>query len=160
MSVLLRPLREDEYDSFYADAVETYALDLEENGGFTREHARTKSVADHERTLTQGLATPDTSLRVVEDADGRRVGIVWWAIQTSQVGVRRAYLYAIEIDEAHRGRGLGRAAMLALEDEVRSHGLDRIELNVFGGNQVARGLYRSLGYAESAVYMVKSLPRA
>ena len=48
--------------------------------------------------------------------------------------------------------------MLALEDEVRAHGLDRIELNVFGGNEVARGLYRSLGYAESAVYMVKRLP--
>ena len=48
--------------------------------------------------------------------------------------------------------------MLALEDEVRAHGLDRIELNVFGGNAVARGLYRSLGYAESAVYMVKDLP--
>ncbi len=160
MSVLLRPLREDEYDAFYEEAVETYAFDLEENGGFTREHARAKSVADHERALSQGLATPDTFLRAVEDADGRRVGIVWWAIQTSQVGVRLAYLYAISIDEPERGRGLGRAAMLALEDEVRTFGLDRIELNVFGGNDVARGLYRSLGYTESAVYMVKNLPLA
>ena len=158
MGVRFRPLREDEYDAFYAEAVEEYARDLEENGGFTREHARIKSVRDHESVLTQGLATPDLFLHVVEDDEGRRVGIVWWAIQTSQVGMRRAYLYAIEIDEAERGRGLGRAAMLALEDEVREHGLARVELNVFGGNEVARGLYRSLGYAESAVYMVKHLP--
>jgi hypothetical protein len=30
-------------------------------------------------------------------------------------------------------------------------------LNVFGGNEVARGLYRSLGYSENAVIMSKSL---
>ena len=40
---------------------------------------------------------------------------------------------------------------------MRADGLDRIELNVFGGNEVARGLYRSLGFAESAVYMGKDV---
>jgi ribosomal protein S18 acetylase RimI-like enzyme len=160
MSVRLRPMREDEYEAFYAAAVVEYARDLEENAGFTREHAQAKSVRDHETVLTQGFETPDSFLRVVEDADGHRAGIVWWAFQTSPIGRRRGYLYAVSIDEAYRGRGLGRAAMLALEDEVRANGLDRIELNVFGGNDVARGLYRSLGYTESAVYMVKNLPRA
>ena len=47
--------------------------------------------------------------------------------------------------------------MLALEDEVRALGHDSIGLNVWGGNAVARGLYRSLGYAERAVHMRKSL---
>jgi ribosomal protein S18 acetylase RimI-like enzyme len=156
MSVRLRPMREDEYEAFYADAVEQYARDLEEHGGFTREQARTKSVKDHESLFPQGIGTPDHFLRVVED-DGDRVGVVSWATQKSQVGARRGYLYWLAIDESERGRGLGRAAMLVLEDEVRAHGLDRIELNVFGGNEVARGLYRSLGYAESAVHMGKRL---
>ena len=43
------------------------------------------------------------------------------------------------------------------EAEVRARGLPRIELNVFGGNAVARGLYRSLGYDEVAVVMEKEL---
>jgi RimJ/RimL family protein N-acetyltransferase len=43
------------------------------------------------------------------------------------------------------------------EAEARSHGLHRIALNVFGGNEVARNLYRSLGYAESAVHMAKDI---
>ena len=47
--------------------------------------------------------------------------------------------------------------MLLLEDEARSLGLTRISLNVFGGNEVARSLYRSLGYAEKAVAMSKEL---
>ena len=160
MSVRLRPLRADEFDGFYADAVERYAVDLEENGGFTREEAAAKSKADHESLLPQGLETPDLYLLAVEDDGGHSVGVVCWAFQTSRAGARRAYLYAIAIDESERGRGLGRAAMLALEDGVRSHGLERIELNVFGGNEVARGLYRSLGYVELAVSMRRDLPAA
>jgi ribosomal protein S18 acetylase RimI-like enzyme len=45
--------------------------------------------------------------------------------------------------------------MVALEDEVRALGFDRVALNVWGGNAVARGLYRSLGYAEDSVHMSK-----
>ena len=61
------------------------------------------------------------------------------------------------IDPDLRGRGLGRRAMELVEREVRARGLERVELNVFGGNAVARSLYRSLGYAERAVIMSKEL---
>jgi ribosomal protein S18 acetylase RimI-like enzyme len=47
--------------------------------------------------------------------------------------------------------------MQLAEVEARSHGLPRIALNVFGGNEVARNLYRSLGYAETSVQMAKDL---
>ena len=47
--------------------------------------------------------------------------------------------------------------MTALEDEVRRLGHDTVGLNVWGGNEVARGLYRSLGWAEESVHMRKSL---
>ena len=47
--------------------------------------------------------------------------------------------------------------MTALEDEVRALGHDTIGLNVWGGNDVARGLYRSLGWAEEPVHMRRKL---
>ena len=47
--------------------------------------------------------------------------------------------------------------MQLLEGEVRAQGLDRIMLNVFGGNEQARALYRSLGYDVAAVHMSKAL---
>jgi ribosomal protein S18 acetylase RimI-like enzyme len=68
-----------------------------------------------------------------------------------------AFVYDIEIDPAFRGSGLGRAAMLLLEDEAKRLGLAEIRLNVFGGNDVARSLYRSLGYDEFAIGMRKRL---
>ena len=101
--------------------------------------------------LADGAATKDTWIWAVE-ADGRRVGSVF-------VGIRDGglWLYDITIDEAERGKGYGRGAMTALEDEVRRLGHDTIGLNVWGGNEVARGLYRSLGWAEESVHMRKSL---
>jgi ribosomal protein S18 acetylase RimI-like enzyme len=43
------------------------------------------------------------------------------------------------------------------EDEARRRGIDQVALNVFGGNDGARKLYRTLGYAEVAIYMTKSV---
>jgi len=47
--------------------------------------------------------------------------------------------------------------MRLAEDEARALGVSRIELNVFGGNAVARRLYLSMGYAERAISMGKDL---
>ena len=101
--------------------------------------------------LPDGLATAGTRIWAVED-DGRAVGTVFLGIRDGG-----AWLYDITIAEAERGRGYGRAAMTALEDEVRALGHSTIGLNVWGGNEVARGLYRSLGWAEESVHMRKRL---
>jgi len=67
------------------------------------------------------------------------------------------WVFDVHIEEAHRGHGYGKAAMLLAEDEARRRGLDRVSLNVFGGNRIARNLYCSLGYEEAAVVMPKAV---
>jgi len=84
------------------------------------------------------------------------VGRLWLAER--ELGGRRVlYLYDISIEPGHQGRGYGRATMKLAEQEARARGIGRIELNVFGGNEVARNLYRSLGYVETSVQMGKDL---
>ena len=63
----------------------------------------------------------------------------------------------MQIDEARRGEGLGRAAMLAAEQVAREAGWSALGLNVFGHNPRARGLYDSLGYEVAATTMAKPL---
>jgi ribosomal protein S18 acetylase RimI-like enzyme len=67
------------------------------------------------------------------------------------------FVYDIHLEKEHRGRGYGKAAMRFAEEEARRRGLDRVALNVFGRNAVARRLYESLGYEENAVSMSKSV---
>jgi len=47
--------------------------------------------------------------------------------------------------------------MLVFEDEALRRGLTEANLTVMGGNEVARSLYRSLGYVERTVFMSKDL---
>ena len=71
--------------------------------------------------------------------------------------------YAIQrlmIDRRLQGQGYGRAAMELAEEQAHAKGIGRMELNVFGGNEVARKLYPSLGYVETSVQMAKDLDPA
>jgi len=158
MSLRLRPLRDDEFDAYVAHGQANYARDMIENAGAPRDQAEAKADLDWKQLLPDRLDSPDQFLLAVEDAEtGERVGDLWFARRETQFEGTVAFVYSIEISEQFRGRGFGREAMLLLEDEVRSRGLSRISLNVFGGNEVARSLYRSLGYAEAAVWMAKEL---
>jgi ribosomal protein S18 acetylase RimI-like enzyme len=157
MDVRLRPLRPDEFDAFLETARAEYAEDLATNSGRTPEDARAKADADLAALLPEGLATAGQHIEAILDGEaGEPIGRLWFA-ERDEPGPRHIFLYAVEIDEEHRGRGAGRAAMLAFEDEARALGHDVVKLNVFGGNTRARGLYRSLGYAEIAVEMTKRL---
>ena len=157
MSVRLRPLHEDEYAAFETESMRQYADDLHQNGGLDRDQAEAKAQADFASLLPDGLATAGHTITAVERIeDGERVGRLWFAARDSN-GRTVAYLYDIEIDEAWRGQGLGRATMRELEREALRQGYDVLELNVFGGNAPARALYRSLGFAETAVSMKKPL---
>lgn len=155
MSVQLRPLGGDEFEEWFAAWTAWYAHDLEEHGGFRAAAAREKAGRDMAAGFPDGFGSTGNVLLAIAQK-GERVGVIWFAPREER-GRRHAFLNSIAIDEEKRGRGLGRAAMLALEADVRARGFDRIELNVFGGNTVARGLYGSLGFAESFVSMGKDL---
>jgi ribosomal protein S18 acetylase RimI-like enzyme len=155
--VRLRPMREDEFLAFLAASKAGYADDIERNGHWSHEDAQKKAEEDFAATLPRGLSTEGHYIRVVEDEDSdEAVGWLWFG-ERKRRDFDVAWIFDITIDEHARGRGFGRAAMLALEEEVRALGLTHIDLNVFGGNERARSLYRSLGYREDAVLMGKEL---
>ena len=148
----IRPLREDEYDGFIARGLAFYVEDMV-RAGVDREVAQAKADKDLPQLLPDGLATPSHSMYAIED-EGRFAGYLWLCDRDGELG-HSLFVYAVEIDEAFRGRGLGRAAMVFAEQEAQRLGIAKVALNVFGGNEVARGLYLSLGYLETAVHMEK-----
>lgn len=154
-SLRLRPITAGEYPALIAASRAGYAHDIEVHGGMPREAAEHKADADIAAVLPQGPDTPGHSIYQLESG-AETVGRLWVA-EREMDGRRVLYIYEIEVDEPHRGRGFGRQAMLLAEAEARARGISTVQLNVFGGNEVARGLYRSLGYRETAVQMTKDL---
>ena len=149
---VVRRLREDEYDAFIARAMAFYVDDMV-RAGIERDVAQAKADKDLPQLLPDGLATPDHFMYAIEH-DGRFAGYLWLCNRDGELG-HSLFVYAVEIDEEFRGRGLGRAAMVFAEAEAQRLGIAKVALNVFGGNEVARGLYLSLGYTETAVHMEK-----
>jgi GNAT superfamily N-acetyltransferase len=157
VGVRLRPVREDELPAWLAASKREYADDLVENGGASREEAERKAEQDFASLVPGGKPGPEQALFVVDDIEtGQAVGRAWLG-ERSAGGETTAFVWDVFLQEHVRGRGLGRRAMELLEDEARLRGHKRIRLNVFGGNEVARALYSSLGYSELAVFMGKDL---
>jgi ribosomal protein S18 acetylase RimI-like enzyme len=71
---------------------------------------------------------------------------VWW--DAEDCNVEDVFVRA----EA-RGSGLGRALVSAAIDRARERGCRRMELDTGADNAPAQGLYRSLGFFDSGIFM-------
>jgi ribosomal protein S18 acetylase RimI-like enzyme len=158
MSVVLRPIRDDELHEWLRSVRVEHEREMVADAGFDPDGARRKVSRDLEALFPEGKIAEAHVVFVVE-ANGERVGYLWAGERPDPVGRSTLFVYDIHIDEPQRDRGYGRAAMIAAEAEAARRGIDRLALNVFGGNERARSLYRSLGYIERAVTMDKTLTR-
>ncbi|MEW2450200.1 GNAT family N-acetyltransferase [Streptomyces parvulus] len=145
-----RPMTPDEFDAWRAHESERYARTWMERG-LPEAEARAKARRDHETLLPRGADTENTRFSVLEH-EGTRVGILWLALQED-----RAFVFDVEADPAHRGRGHGRTLMLLAEAGAIEAGRPLIGLNVFAGNTAAERLYESLGYRTTRSVFHKSL---
>lgn len=80
-----------------------------------------------------------------------RGAVVAYAVLLFRRGVRAARLYSIAVDPAARGAGLGRALLLAAENEAWARGCRRVRAEVRRSNRASRGLFAAAGYREVAV---------
>jgi ribosomal protein S18 acetylase RimI-like enzyme len=155
VTVRLRPMTASEISAFAQHQQGKYVADRVA-AGETPAHAQEQADQQWERYFPAGGAADGHRLHHVVDG-AEVVGQLW--LGPSPDGKPGAdWIYYIEVDEAVRGRGYGRAAMLLAEQDARQHGAVELGLNVFGPNKVARKLYESVGYEATAINMVKQLP--
>jgi ribosomal protein S18 acetylase RimI-like enzyme len=156
-TVRLRAMTPEELTEYLDWVVEDYAAELERNGKATGDAAMAASRASFDGLLPDGVESEGQTLLIAEDDEGDhgRVGLLWFGPSTDDASM--AWIYDITVDEGRRGEGWGRALMRAFEGEARSRGYTSAGLNVYADNQVARRLYESLGYAETARQLHKSL---
>ncbi|MET7657066.1 MULTISPECIES: GNAT family N-acetyltransferase [unclassified Streptomyces] len=140
--VTSRPMAPAEYPEWLAAEKVAYVGDIVRAGALSPEEAVRKSDRDFAKLIPEGLATPGNTFLVLEAA-GERIGTGW---------LKHGYLpevsygYSLYIQEEHRGKGYGRAAMAAGEQATLEAGDSALMFTVWGGNRVAMNLYTSAGY--------------
>ncbi|MFE9094570.1 GNAT family N-acetyltransferase [Streptomyces sp. NPDC007264] len=145
-----RPMSGAEYDAWLAYQSEHYARTWIERG-VPEAAAYAKARRDHELFLPQGSGTENMLFSILEH-EGTRVGTLWVALREGS-----AFVFDVEADPAHRGRGHGRTLMLLAEVQAITAGRRALGLNVFAGNTPAERLYESLGYATTRYVLYKPL---
>ncbi|WP_456475524.1 ribosomal protein S18-alanine N-acetyltransferase [Candidatus Pyrohabitans sp.] len=63
----------------------------------------------------------------------------------------KGHIIAIAVEEKHRCRGIGRALMFAVEEELKKNGVVEIWLEVRISNTRAIKFYKKLGYVEKGI---------
>jgi RimJ/RimL family protein N-acetyltransferase len=153
-TVRLEPMTPERYVTWHAYSVAGYAEENVRSGRWTKEEALSRSEADFESLLPNGLDTVGQELWSVVDSAGEEVGILWIATDRKP---NHAFIFDIEMNPDRRGEGFGTATLLALEDWCREHDISSIGLHVFGHNEGAWRLYKRMGYVETNVNMEKRL---
>jgi ribosomal protein S18 acetylase RimI-like enzyme len=155
-ALTLRPMTEPEFADFAARSAENVAGHQVTAGIWAREGAFERGREQLARSLPDGLRTRDMLLLTAMVA-GVPVGLVWIGLTHPRGTPDTAFIYDIEVAEAHRGAGHGRALLAAAEEVARSHGLKAVTLNVHAHNERAVHLYETSGYRVVTQQMTKDL---
>jgi ribosomal protein S18 acetylase RimI-like enzyme len=154
--LVLRPMTQQEHDSYRTRSVQEYAREIAEARGLDAADAVATAEGEFAELLPDGPASPGMHLWIAETGAGERVGLGWIELRRRASGTS-AWIYDVEVDVGRRGEGWGRRLMEALHDAARDLGATTIALNVFGHNTAAIRLYDSLGYAVTAQQMRRDL---
>ena len=143
-------MEDEEFVAWLPLLRDDYARDLIRDYGMSADEARTQAVAE-----IDGHRSAAHSVFVIQ-VERESVGHLW-LVERRDAREPTLVVYDIDVDEPYRGRGYGKAAMVFAEEQARRRGLTRIALHVGARNDVARNLYRSLGFRENEVAMSKAI---
>ena len=156
MALQLLAMSETDFSEYLAKSVRNYATEKMKGETLTSEEAEKIAETSFATLLPDGISTKDHYLfNVVSTDDQMRIGILWFGLKHG--ATRSAFVYDIELESGHRGKGYGRETMRLLEEKARSLGCSKVALHVFGHNNVARSLYENTGYRTTNVMMAKEL---
>ncbi|WP_409254091.1 GNAT family N-acetyltransferase [Bacillus sp. SCS-153A] len=150
--ITLKKMTSEEFDLYLDKAVNNYAKEKAAAGNWSKEEAVENSKKDFEQFLPNREESEDNYLFTIWD-DKSSAGVIW----LSKIGEDTGYIYDIIINEEHQGKGYGKQAMIEIEAVAKELGFSKIELHVFGHNQVAKGLYEQLNYEVTNIIMAKKL---
>jgi ribosomal protein S18 acetylase RimI-like enzyme len=137
----LRRMTPETYDDYRSFSSDQYAEELFASGSYPDLDSAVQGAAQQfDELLPGGPDTPGAYLWTAWHGDDA-VARLWVGVKA-----RWAFIYDIEVEDEHRGRGFGTDVLNAGARACQDLGARWLGLNVFGHNDGARRLYERLGF--------------
>jgi len=146
-----------DFDVFMNQAIDVYAQDNIKSGNWQPDVAHEKSREEFQRLLPDGIQTKDQFLfSILDENSNKKIGVLWVQIKMDSPH-RKAFICDFIIDPQYRGQGYGKLALQALDGKLAQMNVESVSLHVFAHNTNAVGLYETMGYLPTNLYMKKTL---
>jgi ribosomal protein S18 acetylase RimI-like enzyme len=150
--ITLEPMEQEDFERFLESEIRGYAEDHVRNGNWPAEGAVERSRKEFETLLPNGVHSKDQYLWSIVDPENNKIGMLW-----VQVKDQKAFIYDFVINESFRGKGYGKEALTAMDEELKSMKVESVGLHVFGDNITAQELYKKMGYQITGIHMKKEI---
>jgi ribosomal protein S18 acetylase RimI-like enzyme len=150
--ITLEPIQQEDFDRMIDTEIRGYAEEHVRNGNWPPEGALERSKKEFDALLPDGIHSKDQYLWSLLDEDSSKIGLLW-----VQVKDQKAFIYDFVIEEAFRGKGYGKQALIAMDEKLKAMNVQSVGLHVFGDNITAQELYKKMGYQITGIHMKKEL---
>ena len=155
--IRLVPMKKKDFESFMEISMKDQMQGQVRAGVWSAEEAPANMDKLRRQMLPDGISTPGHHFFSVEEpASGDMIGALWYMIVEDE-GDRQVFVFDIQIDNDHRRHGYGSQVFKAMEEDVKTQGINTISLHVFEDNLPARAMYKKLGYHGTTTMLSKKL---
>ncbi|HAT87236.1 GNAT family N-acetyltransferase [Cohaesibacter gelatinilyticus] len=156
--IALRKMRSDEFQGYVDIFIPDYAEEISSNYDLDIQTATKQAEQSVSEELKLGVETPDQLLLCIigiADTSNTPLGYLWCQPNRKNQTI---FISDFCILPSHRGKGLGRLALTALDEWFAKTEFTEIRLRVAADNKIAEKLYLSSGYAPTGINMRKAIP--
>lgn len=141
--ITLRSIEQEEFDLF-----RSYCLNDESADRYIRHRI--------DKTLPNGISTPNNQLLSIVNQKQSVVGVLWYSIIERQ-DYREAFILDLIIYPQYRCQGYAQSAMRSFEEEIISMGVTKLALSVSPSNTEAIDLYKKSNFISDYIRMTKNI---
>ena len=154
--ITFRTMKAEEFPNYHDYFIVDYANEIAANFGYSLEKSRAIALKELMNDLPQNISTPNNFLLCIEESGDDTIGYLWYKFLDNGETV---FILDFVLFDNFRGLGYGKAALIALEEQLFQSGVEQIKLRVAFDNNRALRLYERLGFNITGYNMVKILEK-